>query len=95
MTHKEISDFIGDFLYSLPNEDCIVSVAYKYSFEDSWDISNELALYEDFGHTWLNDWWEGQQDIEFRGYIPVRSVPVPKLWNLEEWSIRGKADEQP
>ena len=94
MTHEEISDFIGDFLYSLPCEDCIVKVRYKYSCEDKWTESNEPVIMDDGHHLWENDWWEGQQDIEFIGYLPVRSIQIPTLWNLEEHSIRGDRSDE-
>lgn len=44
-----------------------VKVKYKYSFESSYTVSWEVFCLCDDGKSliWFNDWYEGQDDIEF------------------------------
>lgn len=39
----------------------------KYDFEEEWDYSIECASYDCCSFTvfWLNDWYEGQQNVEY------------------------------
>ena len=73
------SDFY-EWLETQPIEDKIVSIKYKYSHEKEWTQSNEILevdlSYEDV-YVWLNDWDEGQQDIEILGCISVSDINVP------------------
>lgn len=58
----------------------IVYLRYKYSWEDTWTYSNEILEVDmnvDGFYIWLNDWNEGQEDIEVLGSIPVSDVEVP------------------
>lgn len=73
------SDFY-EWLETQPVEDKIVSIKYKYSHEKEWTQSNEILevdlSYEDV-YVWLDDWDEGQQDIEILGCISVSDINVP------------------
>ena len=54
----------------------IVNIRYKYSYENNYTYSNEYLCYH-FEHDtfeWLNDWDEGQKDVEILGYISVDSI---------------------
>lgn len=55
-------------------DDMIVEVRYKYSNETEWTIDNEILECCDGQYTWKHDWWEGQEDVEYTGIIPVSSV---------------------
>lgn len=75
----------NDFLNKLDNMmlgDYIVEVHYKYSFEDVWTVSNEILTISVDGIEWLNDWYEGQEDIEVLGIISVDAIEVPYLDDL-------------
>lgn len=52
----------------------IVEVKYKYSYETEWTIDNEILECCNGQYTWKRDWWEGQEDVEYTGIIPVSSV---------------------
>ena len=60
------------------HQDYIVKLKYKYSFEERYTIDNEILEYD--GHEgeymWLNDWNEGQDDVEVLGYIAVQDVQI-------------------
>lgn len=75
-----------DYLKTLPVEDQVVYLRYKYSFEDEWTYSNELLCVdmnvEDF-YVWLRDWREGEEDVEVLGCIALSDVNVPTF----EWRI--------
>lgn len=46
----------------------IIYLRYKYDFENKWTYSFESASPDcigGYGLCWLNDWWEGQQDVEY------------------------------
>lgn len=61
----------------LPREDYIVCLKYKYDYEKEYTIQNELLLIdENADYVWLNDWNEGQTDVEVLGYIAVSNVEV-------------------
>lgn len=75
-----LNDFFK-FLEDKETEDYIVSLRYKYSWEDDWNYSNEiLEYYEDY--IWLNDWNEGYDEVEVLGYIAIADVDIPD--NLKE-----------
>ena len=63
ITEEELNDYMeendeGSFL---------VYLRYKYDFEEEWDYSIECASYDCCRDTvcWLNDWYEGQQNVEY------------------------------
>lgn len=59
--------------------DYIVRLKYKYPWEKDYTISNEYLEY-DGNHDrwfWLNDWNEGQTDVEVIGYIDIDNAWVP------------------
>ena len=65
---KEIEDDFGDF---------IVKLKYKGDHEKTYRTSNEILSYDDtYGFCWLNDWNEGETDVEVVGYINVDDVKV-------------------
>ena len=55
-------------------DDMIVEVRYKYSNETEWIIDNEILTFDNGEYVWKTDWWEGQEDVEYTGIIPVSSV---------------------
>lgn len=69
-----LEEFFNE-LYSKPIlEDYIVTLKYKYDCEKEYTIANEILVADSFGYSWLNDWNEGQTDVEVIGYIPVSEV---------------------
>jgi len=67
-------------------EDKLVHIRYKYSWEDKWTYSNEyLKVNTDSEYidpvkgcyVWLNDWNEGQEDVEILWCIDVSAIDVP------------------
>lgn len=63
-------------------DDYIVSLRYKYSWEDDWNYSNEFLEYYEEDYIWLNDWDEGYDEVEVLGYVSIADVEVPN--NLKE-----------
>lgn len=61
--------------------DYIVRVRYKYEWETKWRYSNEYLEFDWMccGWCWLDDWNEGQQDVEFLGFIAVDDIEVPAI----------------
>lgn len=77
---------IEEFYKELENktiEDYIVTLKYKYDFEEEYTITNEILEVEidkyPHHYVWFNDWNEGQTDVEILGYIPVREVTTNEL----------------
>lgn len=61
-------------------EDQLVYMRYKYSWETDWTYANEILMVDTNvpdDYVWLNDWFEGQQDIEILGCIPINEIDVP------------------
>lgn len=86
------SDFYK-WLETQPVEDKIVSIKYKHSYEKEWTQSNEILevdlSYEDV-YVWLNDWDEGQTDIEILGCISVSDINVPIFDRKTEQTERSE-----
>jgi hypothetical protein len=63
MTESELYDYMAE------NDDggFLVYLRYKYDFEKEWYYSIECASYDCCRDAvcWLNDWDEGQQNVEF------------------------------
>lgn len=60
-------------------EDQLVYMRYKYSRETNWTYSKEILIVDDVpdDYAWLDDWFEGQEDIEILGCIPINEIDVP------------------
>ena len=71
MTASELYDYMEE------NDDYgsfLVYLRYRYDFEEEWDYSVECALYDCCTETvfWLNDWFEGQQHVEYLAISKVK-----------------------
>ena len=69
-----------EWLETQPIEDKLVYLKYKYSHEEEWTFSNEILEVDmsvDGCYVWLNDWDEGQQDVEILGCIAISDIDVP------------------
>ena len=73
--------------YNLKCGDYVVSMRSKYNFESKWDYHRELLSvgYSTFGanagnkdYCWMNDWDEGQHDVEF-----IRILEVNDIYNVD------------
>ena len=67
----------------------IVEVRFKYDFEDEWTIRNEVLDLNGDTFEWLNDWYEGQQNIAYTGIIPLGKV---KMDITQKIPCDGKGD---
>lgn len=69
-----------------PIQDYIVSIRLRYDHETEWEYLNELYLVEDdLSYEWLNDWYEGQQQVEILGYFAINDVAPVIHAKLERW----------
>lgn len=60
----------------------IVRLAYKYDFENIFDVDNEILDVDNYGYVWLNDWDEGQTShgtVRVLGYVAVEDVKIPRI----------------
>ena len=57
----------------------IVKIKMKYDHEMEYSYSNEILIYTGVDWKWLNDWWEGQQDVQIRGLIEVSDLEIPEV----------------
>lgn len=76
MTEEQFNEWIE----TQPIEDKLVYLKYKYSQEEEWTFSKEILevdMYADGCYVWLNDWYEGQQDVEILGCIAISDIDVP------------------
>ena len=64
----------------------IVTLKYKYDFEEKYTIENQILVYDsmDDSYVWQNDWNEGQTDVEVLGYICLDDVDTTKLEPRED-----------
>lgn len=64
-------------------EPYIVALKYKFDFEDKYTISNEyldidmdMSNHPYYPFEWLNDWNEGQTDIEVLGFKKLSEIQI-------------------
>lgn len=64
----------------------IVTLKYKYDFEENYTIENHILEYDSItdSYVWLNDWYEGQTDIEVLGYMLLGDVDTTKVEPCED-----------
>jgi len=70
----------NEWLKTQPLKDKLVYMKYKYSFEDEWITSNEYLEADPNArgyYAWLNDWYDGQEDVEILGCVDVSEIDVP------------------
>lgn len=73
----------------------IVTLKYRYDFEEYYTIENHILEYDslDDSYVWLNDWYEGQTDVEVLGYMLLGDVDTTKLLTCEDCISREEAIE--
>ena len=71
----------------------IVTLKYKYDFEEEYTIENQILEYDALNddYVWLNDWREGQTDVEVLGYMPLGDVDTTKPLTCEDCISRQDA----
>lgn len=52
----------------------IVKLKYKYDHETEYTVSTEILDYYDDMYIWVNDWYEGQQNIQVIAWISAEDV---------------------
>lgn len=69
------------------HEDLIVKLGYRYKWEKDYTFTNEYLQYMPYKDDWewLNDWHEGQQDVQVIGFIPISNVTVPAYTTKILW----------
>jgi hypothetical protein len=75
-----------DELENKERDTYIVTLKYKYDFEEKYTIENHILEYESItdSYVWLDDWYEGQTDIEVLGYMLLGDVDTTKLLTCED-----------
>lgn len=68
-------------------DDYLVWIKYKYKHEKYWDYTVEYLQYVGSPgiYVWLNDWHEGQEDVEILGYIAIcdlNYIDIEELKNM-------------
>ena len=61
--------------------DYIVKLKYKHDYESEYTYSNEVVSYEIDSDSWiwLNDWCEGETDVEVMAYVAIDEITFPVL----------------
>lgn len=52
---------------------------YRYFTDNEWEYSNEVLevdFTEDKNYFWLDDWNEGQPEVEIFGCVPIEDVKI-------------------
>jgi hypothetical protein len=73
----------------------IVTLKYKYDFEEKYTIENHILEYDSKAdsYVWQNDWNEGQTNVEVLGYMLLGDVDTAKLKPCGDCISRAKALE--
>ena len=83
MDDEEFNKFLDNLEYLGA---MIVRIKLKYEHEKDYHYTNEYLSYN--GNTgewdWENDWWEGQQDVQYLGAIMVDDIQVPMFARKED-----------
>lgn len=77
---------IFKWLKDQPLADRLLYIRYKYHFETKWTYSNEILVADIETnpanyYVYLNDWYEGQENIEILGCQTIDSIDVNNMWN--------------
>ena len=90
-TYLSLDEFFS-IIRTMPCQNYIVKVRYKYDWEPDWLVENQLLEYYPnsnpnvhihHDYVWLNDWFEGQEWVEVMGFMPFDEVEVP-LWTKNQ-----------
>ena len=73
--------------------DCLILVISKYDFEKEYKPHLEMAVIHRCIE-WVNDWYEGQENVEYIGVIPIDELEDELIKNIEEYGIEVNNDEQ-
>lgn len=61
---------------------CVIQLRYKRAQDKEWTYSNEFLQYngnrDEF--VWLNDWWEGEECVEYLGVLELDDIPDSMFW---------------
>ena len=79
--YEEVCNWLYDKLDTLNSHghgsEFIVKIMYRYTGEKIYIEENQIVWFDSKNHmVWLDDWWEGQQDIIILGYVPVEDIEV-------------------
>ena len=69
----------------------IVTIKYKYNHEKDYRIDNEVIRNINGSWVWLCDWYEGEDDVQFIGIMPLDCVTT---MTKEELENEQKVQEQ-
>lgn len=61
----------------------IVTVKYKGLHEQEYRIDNEIIRNVNGVWEWLSDWYEGEEDVQFIGIMPLDCVTTMTKEELE------------
>lgn len=64
----------------------IVTLKYKYDFEKNYTIENHILVYDSMvdSYDWLDDWYEGQTDVEVLGYRLLSDIDIKQIELYED-----------
>ena len=80
--YSVVSDIIERWCDKHYWDDFLVTIKYWYDVEKKPTINTEILEYDGYrGFEWVNDWWEGQQNVELLGFMPVSEL---KFENIDE-----------
>lgn len=88
-------DEMFDELENKVRDTYIVTLKYKYDFEENYTIENHILEYDSVvdSYVWLNDWNEGQNDVEVLGYMLLGDVDTTKLEPCEDCVSRDAVEK--
>jgi hypothetical protein len=78
-----IDTIVGNYIEHEPVEhrDYIIRLRSKYDCEEKYHFHNELFFYSERDkYCWMNDWFEGQQDVDVIAIQPIDALP-PEIFN--------------
>ena len=66
------------WLDNAPKKAFIIRIAKRHFWQPTYDISNEFFYYDfDIDRwCWDSDWWEGEEDVKYLGFISLDELPV-------------------
>lgn len=71
--YETIGDIVEKWCSKHVYETMLVTISQKYDFEKTPRISTQILEFDLVaGETvWENDWWEGEQQVELLGFVPL------------------------
>lgn len=71
----------NEYIRKQPLQTYIVEIKLKYQYEKEYRYTNEILRVENgCDYVWLNDWHEGEEDVEILNCVALNDIDLSLQW---------------